>query len=96
MKRFFAAASLFLAISFVTSSNARAQDLFSSLGDLAGGVVDDTLRSAGQGAEEVVFVAGDASELVYEFHPGARIGRSVGLLPQGQLRALPSHRAGYR
>lgn len=52
-----------------------------------GGVAD----LAGQTAEEAAYVSGDAVEFVYRVHPVPRVGRFVGLLPEGKLGLLPSH-----
>lgn len=58
----------------------------------AGQRLGDSFRTVGRVTEEAVYVTGDAVEFGYRVHPGARVGRRLGLLPSGKLGLLPSHR----
>lgn len=74
------------------------EDAASTPVSAARGLTETTVQAATRGADatasagrEAVYLTGDGTEFAYKHHPGARLGRKVGVLPQGKLGLLPSN-----
>ena len=83
---------------FITTDSLKAQSSPSGASSLLSGAVqnvsrilDRSARTVGNTIEEVIYTTGDVVEFGYRIHPGAYIGRRLGLLKKGKLGLLPSH-----